>query len=267
MPRPGACPVPPARRKETYVTIAHAALAAAPLHGLAVNPLSPVSLLRAFGTLGLFVILFAETGLLIGFFLPGDTLLFTAGLLTATSAASRLHLPLGWVLAAAAGGALCGAQAGYLLGRRGGRAVLSRSRGPRLRAAAANSRLLLARYGPGKAIVLARFIPVLRTVVNPMAGILEVPAATFTFWQVTGGLAWTLGVTIAGHALGASTPGIDSYLLPAVAVIGALSAIPLAVELARGRRHRAGSRHAGRHLAAVPGGTGDESRKTEAGAR
>src|SRR5260370_1046965 len=99
----------------TDVTIAHTALAVAPLHGPAVSPLSPTSLLRAFGTLGLFAVMFAETGLLIGFFLPGDTLLFTAGLLTATSATSRLHLPLGWVLAAAASGALCGAQAGYLL--------------------------------------------------------------------------------------------------------------------------------------------------------
>ena len=260
MPRPDACTEPAACRKETYVTIAHAALAAAPLHGLAVNPLSPTSLLRAFGALGLFAVLFAETGLLIGFFLPGDTLLFTAGLLTATSATSRLHLPLGWVLAAAAGGALCGAQAGYLLGRRGGRALLARARSPRLREAAASSRLLLARYGPGKAIVLARFIPVLRTVANPMAGILEVPAATFTFWQVTGGLAWTLGVTIAGHALGASIPNIDTYLLPAVAVIGTLSATPLAVELARARRR------AGRHRA-LSAAADDESGKTRAAAR
>ncbi len=222
------------------------------------NPLSATSWLSSLGAAGVFLVLFAETGLLIGFFLPGDTLLFTVGLLTATSAGGRLHLPLGWVLAAAAGGAVCGAQAGYLLGRRGGRAVLSRARGPRLRAAAANSRLLLARYGPGKAIVLARFIPVLRTVASPMAGILEVPAATFTFWQVTGGLAWTLGVTIAGHALGASIPNIDSYLLPAVAVIGTLSAIPLAVELARARyrggRHRAGG------AATIPDDSGNRER-------
>jgi len=251
-------PEPPACRKESYVTIAHAALAAAPLHGLAVNPLSPTSLLKTFGVAGVFAVLFAETGLLIGFFLPGDTLLFTAGLLSATSTDSRLHLPLGWVLAAAAGGALCGAQAGYLLGRRGGRAVLSRARSPRLRAAAANSRLLLARYGPGKAIVLARFIPVVRTVANPMAGILEVPAATFTFWQVAGGLVWTLGVTTAGYALGTSIPSIDTYLLPAVAVIGVLSAIPLAVELARARRR--GGRHRADAAVTIPDDSGNRER-------
>jgi len=93
-----------------------------------------------------------------------------------------------------------------------------------------------------------------------MAGILEVPAATFTFWQVTGGLAWTLGVTIAGHALGASIPNIDTYLLPAVAVIGTLSATPLAVELARARRR------AGRHRA-LSAAADDESGKTRAAAR
>src|ERR1700736_1194144 len=91
--------------------------------GLAVNLLSSSSLLSSWGALGLFAILFAETGLLIGFFLPGDSLLFTAGLAASTKVGSALHLPLAWTLIAAAAGALTGAQAGYLIGRGAGPAL------------------------------------------------------------------------------------------------------------------------------------------------
>ncbi|GGO87481.1 DedA family protein [Wenjunlia tyrosinilytica] len=206
-------------------------------HGaLAVNPLDPTSLLSAFGTFGIFVVLFAETGLLVGFFLPGDSLLFTAGLLTATGADARLHLPLPYVLVAAAAGALLGAQTGYAIGRRTGPALLARSSNQRLHHAAERSSELLAKYGYGKAIVLARFIPLVRTVLNPIAGALGVPARPFTLWQVIGGLGWTIGLIVAGHVLGASIPGVDRYLLPAVAVIVVLSVIPVALELRRGRR-------------------------------
>jgi membrane-associated protein len=74
--------------------------------------------------------------------------------------------------------------------------------------------------------VLARFIPVVRTVLNPMAGALEVPTRTFTIWQVAGGLIWSIGVTLAGYALGSTIPGIDTYLLPVIAVIVVISLIP-----------------------------------------
>src|SRR5262249_28319214 len=78
---------------------------------------------------------------------------------------------------------------------------------------------LLARYGHARAIVLARFIPVVRTVLNPLAGMLDVPARTFTLWQVIGGVVWAAGITLAGYLLGASVPGIDQYLLPVIAII------------------------------------------------
>ena len=90
-----------------------------------------------------------------------------------------------------------------------------------------------------KAILLARFIPVVRTVLNPLAGILAVPTRVFTLWQVVGGLVWSVGVTFAGYGLGASIPGIDKYLLPAVAVIVVVSVIPIGLELLR--THRAAS--------------------------
>jgi len=196
-------------------------------------------------------VIFAETGLLAGFFLPGDSLLFTAGLFCSARATSAEHLSLGWVLLAAVAGALAGAQTGFWLGRRGGRALLGRTRSRWLHKGAARAGELLDRYGYARAIVLARFIPVVRTILNPLAGTLDVPARTFTIWQVTGGILWAAGITLAGYVLGASIPGIDQYLLPVIAVIVIASAIPVTIELVRARRGRPG-RHARDRSKAVP---------------
>jgi membrane-associated protein len=203
---------------------------------LAVNVLDAKSLLAAFGVLGVGVVMFAETGLLIGFFLPGDSLLFTAGLLCTGSADRGVKLSLPPLLVAAAVGALAGAQCGYLIGRKAGGALLARSRSERLREGAHRAEELLEKYGQAKAIVLARFVPVVRTVLNPMAGALGVPARTFTIWQVAGGLVWSLGLTLAGYALGSSIPNVDKYLLPMVALIVVVSLIPVAAEVYRSRK-------------------------------
>jgi len=212
----------------------------------ALNPLSSTSLLASLGAFGVFLVLFAETGLLIGFFLPGDSLLFTAGLLCTSTAGhpARLSLPL--VLLAAAGGALLGAQTGFYFGRAGGQPLLRRSRNKYLRTGAERAERLLSRYGYGKAIVLARFIPVVRTVVNPLAGAFAVSTRTFTCWQVVGGLVWSVGVTLAGYTLGSAIPSIDTYLLPVIAVIVLLSLIPIGVEVWRTRSEVRASGQAGR---------------------
>ncbi|MCY0939356.1 DedA family protein [Streptomyces sp. H34-S4] len=210
-------------------------LAAAPQ---AVNLLDAGSLLSAFGALGVAAALFAETGLLVGFFLPGDSLLFTAGLLCAPGTHGPVHLSLPQVLCAALAGALLGAQTGYLIGRRGGRALLSRSRSRKLHEGAERAEELLDRYGHAKAIVLARFVPVVRTVLNPLAGALNVSARVFTLWQIAGGLVWTVGLVLAGYALGSSVPDVERYLLPIVALVVLLSLTPLAVEMIRRRSHR-----------------------------
>jgi membrane-associated protein len=208
-----------------------------------VDPLSATSWLSSLGALGVFVVLFAETGLLVGFFLPGDSLLFTAGLFCTTATTAPIHLSLPAVLAAAVGGALLGAQVGFVLGRRGGRAMLARARKGRLQAGVTRADELFARYGYPKAIVLARFIPVVRTVLNPLAGMLAVPTRTFTVWQVAGGVVWSIGLALAGYVLGATVPGVDKYLLPVIALIVVISLIPLALELLRGRREsRAGTK-------------------------
>jgi membrane-associated protein len=202
-----------------------------------VNLLDAGSLLSAYGWIGIGVVLFAETGLLIGFFLPGDTLLFTAGLLCTSAGASahtKLSLPL--VLLAAVFGALAGAQTGHFLGSRGGRALLARSNNKHLHKGLARAEEILGRYGHAKAIVIARFIPVVRTVLNPLAGAVGVPARTFALWQVIGGAAWSGGLVIGGYLLGSSIPNVDKYLLPLVALIFLVSVFPVALEILRSRK-------------------------------
>ncbi|MFE3791198.1 DedA family protein [Streptomyces goshikiensis] len=199
----------------------------------AVNLLDAGSLLSAFGALGIAVVLFVETGLLVGFFLPGDSLLFTAGLLCVRGNHGPVHLSLPHVLCAAVAGALLGAQTSYLIGRRGGGALLARSRSRKLHEGAERAEGFLDRYGHAKAILLARFVPIVRTVANPMAGALGVPARVFTLWQIIGGLVWTVGLVLAGYALGSSVPNVDRYLLPIVALVVLVSLTPLAVEMIR----------------------------------
>nr|WP_255479504.1 DedA family protein [Quadrisphaera sp. RL12-1S] len=198
--------------------------------------LDPQQLLGSFGAVGLFVVLFAETGLLVGFFLPGDSLLFSAGILAATPATSAAHLPLTSALVAAAAGALLGAQTGYLIGRRAGPPLLHRPDRPRVRAAALRAQGVLDRYGHRKAIVLARFIPVVRTLMNPLAGAVHVPAGLFSLWQVVGGLVWSVGVILVGYLLGTRIPGIEQYVLPIIAVVVVVSLVPVGLELLKARR-------------------------------
>ncbi|WP_225839383.1 DedA family protein [Streptomyces sp. NK08204] len=206
---------------------------------ISVNPLNSASVLAAFGALGVLVVIFAESGLLVvGFFLPGDTLLFPAGVLCAGSADRPPRLELWQVLLCAAVGAVAGGQVGFLLGRHGGRPLLSRTSSRRVKTAAARAEELLARYGYGKALVIGRFVPLLRTVLHPVAGVLGVPTRTFTVWQTVGGVLWSQSLVLAGYTLGASVPNIDDYLLPLVAVVLALSFLPLLIEARRTRHER-----------------------------
>lgn len=222
-----------------------------PVQTLAVNVLDATSLLSSFGAIGIAVVMFAETGLLIGFFLPGDSLLFTAGLLCVPGTAHTVHLSLWQVLLAAVAGALLGAQTGFVIGRRGGPALLARSRSRKLHEGAQRATELLDRYGHAKAVVLARFVPVVRTVLNPLAGALGVPARTFTVWQVAGGTVWAIGLVLGGYGLGSSIPHVDTYLLPIVALIVVVSLVPVALEMRRGRS-------AGRATAGDAGHAGEQ---------
>ncbi len=212
------------------------------------NPLDPRSLLQAFGILGVGFALFAETGLLVGFFLPGDSLLFLAGIAASAVAGDlvgvQLSLPALLVVAPIA--AVAGAQLGHYLGARFGRRLFARP----------DSRLFKAeyvdraedyfqRYGPAKAVVLARFIPIVRTFGNPVAGVLRMPGRRFLLWNIVGAAAWTESILLVGYFLAGSlrnrlgAANIDKYLLPAVAVVVAISLLPIAIGTWRERRRKA----------------------------
>jgi membrane-associated protein len=187
------------------------------------------------GALGLFLVIFAETGLLIGFFLPGDTLLLAAGVLCATPAHAIGHLSLPMVLAAACAGALAGAQAGYLIGRRAGHALLGQPGHERLRHGTVRTREVLDRYGVRRALIFARFIPVIRTAISPLAGATGVPWPAFTIWQAAGGLLWAVSMTLTGYALGSRLTGVSHYVVPGTGLMVLLSPLPLGVQMVRRR--------------------------------
>jgi membrane-associated protein len=196
--------------------------------------LDPRDLLVTFGTIGLFAIVFAESGLLFGFFLPGDSLLFTAGLFAAQGTLSLPVILVGCFVAAVAGD-----QVGYLFGKRVGPALFRRPDSRFFRQEyVERAQHFFARYG-AKTIVLARFVPIVRTFAPILAGVGRMPYRTFVTFNVVGGLLWAIGVTLLGYALGEMIPDIDTYLLPIIAVIIALSLMPIALEWRRNRKAKA----------------------------
>ncbi len=192
----------------------------------------PESLIETFGTLGVFAIVFAESGLLIGFFLPGDSLLFTAGLLASRGFSNIVVLMVGCALSA-----VIGDQVGYLIGRRAGPALFRRPDSRFFRQDHVDqAHRYLEQYG-AKTIVLARFVPIVRTFAPIVAGVGRMPYRTFVTYNVVGGLLWGVGVTFLGYELGRQFPQIEKYLLPAVILIVLLSVLPPAAELLRNRRY------------------------------
>ena len=189
--------------------------------------LDPNHLLETWGTLGLLLVVFVESGLLVGFFLPGDSLLFTAGLLAADG-----RLDLGVILVGVAVAAVAGDQVGYSIGRRTGPMLLAR-RNWIVTAERVERADRFFRTKGGRAIVLARFVSIVRTFTPVVAGAAGMPWAAFTRWNVVGGVTWGVGVTLAGYFLGQVVPGIDRYLLPIVVVIVVVSIVPAVRELRR----------------------------------
>ena len=191
--------------------------------------LGPVALLLMMG------VVFAETGLLIGFFLPGDSLLFTAGILTA---AGVVHLPF-WVMAVGLfAAAAAGDQVGFLLGRRWGPRLFNRP-DSRLfsRTHAQRAHHFFTRHG-SKTVVLARFLPVVRSFTPVVAGAVRMPYRRFTFYNLAGALLWAVGILTAGYFLG-GVPIVAAHVeLIAIAMV-ALSLVPAGLALAKHRRNRA----------------------------
>jgi membrane-associated protein len=193
--------------------------------------MNPESLIETFGTLGLLLIIFAESGLLIGFFLPGDSLLFTAGLLTARG---TLNLPL--IMVGASVAAVLGDQVGYLIGKRAGPALFKRPDSRLFKQKnVERAHAYFEKNGP-KTVILARFLPVIRTFTPVVAGVGEMEYRRFVTFNVIGGVLWGAGVTLLGRILGDTVPDIDKWLLPIILVIGAVSFVPVILELLRMRR-------------------------------
>jgi membrane-associated protein len=201
--------------------------------------IDPAHLISSYGTIGLIVIIFAETGLLIGFFLPGDSLLVLAGAYCATKAGGPdPHLNLVSVLIGVAVAAMVGAQTGYFLGRFGGPKLFDRPKSRIFNPKnVEKAHEVLQRYGEGKAIVLARFIPIVRTFMNPVCGAARVSVRTFTTWNVVGGLIWSTGVTLIGYVVGKSIK-IDRYIIPGTILVVLLSVVPIALEARRAQKRK-----------------------------
>ena len=202
---------------------------------LALGPswLDPDYLIQTFGLIGILVIVFAESGLLIGFFLPGDSLLFTTGLLVATH--QYLHYPLWLVCVLVVIAAALGDQVGYLFGRKVGPSLFRRP----------DSRLFkqenvekahefFEKYGP-KSLVLARFVPVVRTFTPIIAGVSRMAYRPFLTFNVIGGALWGAGVTLLGALLGQIAAVRDNIEAMLVGIV-LLSVVPIAIEYLRARR-------------------------------
>ncbi|GAA2512612.1 DedA family protein [Pilimelia columellifera] len=214
---------------------------------LAVNPLDPKALIKTFGLIGIWAILFAETGLLLGFFLPGDSLLFLAGIgaspIAQEAVGTTLSLP--GLLIGAPLCAIIGAQLGHHLGFRYGRRMFERPESRLFRAEyVEKAEFYFNKYGPAKAVVLARFIPIVRTFLNPVAGMLHMPTRQFLLWNVVGAVLWTDGIILAGYLLSGQITKIiepseiDKFILPAVALIIIISVAPIVIEILKERRQR-----------------------------
>jgi membrane-associated protein len=204
------------------------------------NPISPHHLLDSFGSfalLGVALILFAECGLLVGFFLPGDTLLFSVGLLLAIGQLS--HVPLGWALIVLPVAAILGNMVGYWIGLKAGPKVFDRP----------NSRLFKPEYvtrshdffekfGPAT-IILARFVPIVRTVATVMAGVSRMRFSLYLLYSIIGGALWADGVLMLGYWLGHIEfvrKTVEPLIDPILVCIVLVSVLPTALHWWRSRR-------------------------------
>ena len=194
-------------------------------------PWDLAEVIKAVGLAGIFAIVFAESGLLVGIFLPGDSLLFTAGFL-----ASEGYLNIGVLMLVCVAAAISGDAVGYTFGRRVGRKLFERPdsrffKRKHLLAAEA----FYEKHG-GKTIILARFMPIVRTLAPIVAGVGAMRYRRFVIFNALGGVLWGAGVTGVGYLLGSTIPDIDHYLLPIIAAIVLVSVAPSLIHIAVNHR-------------------------------
>jgi membrane-associated protein len=183
----------------------------------------------------IFLVVFAESGLLVGFFLPGDSLLFAAGLVAGLE--HRPHILI--LLVVAFVGAVIGDQVGYLFGQRTGPRLFQRPDSRLFRQDNVRKAHAFFEKHGAKAIVLARFVPIVRTFTPILAGVSGMKYRVFVTFNVLGGLLWASLATLLGWGLGKRYPKIENYLTPAILVIVAVSLLPVAYEVLKHRREAA----------------------------
>lgn len=194
-------------------------------------------MIQSFGpTLGMVfvaLVVFAESGLLIGFFLPGDSLLFTAGFL-----ASQGFLDIRFLAVLTFFAAVIGDSVGYAFGRRVGRKLFHKQDSLLFSKDNLERAELFYKEHGKKTIVLARFMPVIRTFAPIVAGIGDMEYKTFISYNVVGGFIWAVGLTMAGYFLGKTIPDVDKYLLPIILLIIFFSVAPSAYHILKEEKHR-----------------------------
>lgn len=184
-------------------------------------------------------IIFAESGLLFGFFLPGDSLLFSAGLVVALAGRPNLALLILIVFVAA----VLGDQVGYMFGNKVGPSIFKRPDSRFFKQEnVIKSHEFFEKHGP-KALILARFIPIVRTFTPILAGVSNMRYRTFVTFNVVGGAIWSVLGILLGYGLGKRFPELETYITPIIIFIIFLSLIPVFIEVFKSRRRaKAGSR-------------------------
>jgi len=178
-------------------------------------------LIRTVGYLGVFTIVFLESGLLIGFFFPGDSLLFTAGFLASQGYLDISILVIGSFIFAVAGDSI-----GYFIGKKLGPKIFNKEKSIFFhKKHLASAQKFYDKHG-GKTIILARFVPVIRAFAPVVAGVGKMDYKKFVTFNLVGGALWAIGVTLAGFYLGKLIPDVDKYLLPIVGLIIIASVLP-----------------------------------------
>lgn len=191
------------------------------------------SIITTIGYAGIYFIVFAESGLFFGFFLPGDSLLFTAGFLASQNLFNIWFLLIGCVACA-----VLGVQIGYIFGHKFGKRLFHKKDSLFFhKENLERTKRFYNKHGK-KTIVIARFMPVIRTFAPIVAGIVDMDYKTFLWYNIVGGVLWAGGLTLAGYYLGKTIPDVDRYLLPIIGLVILLSVLPSAVHVLKDKKNR-----------------------------
>lgn len=190
--------------------------------------LDPILIIKAAGVIGIILIVFAETGLFFGFFFPGDSLLFTAGIFASQGFFSITVLLVGCIIAA-----ILGDSVGYWSGKKYGRQLFDRDAGfffkkKRLY----DAEIFYEKHGKST-IIIARFVPIIRTFAPIVAGIGQMSYRTFVSYNIFGGISWVTALLLLGYFLGGMIPNPDVYIIPIAFLIIILSFVPIIIKIIR----------------------------------